>query len=183
MRYLKKFDSINESISRDGMINVIRNILKEINSNTELDRKTMDTVVRGFADKLFPNEPDKDSFYNSIIGEIEFESRSEVVMVDGRNGGPVIAYKQDVDDDRISLSNGYFSGTAYIGGEEDEDRGVEDYSSPFHKGQVIPNDNFDDVEEMDFQYSRSIPDNIVRKNLDDYVSKNYNGKIVKVIYH
>ena len=111
------------------------------------------------------------------------ESRSEIVMKDGRHGGPVIAYKHDVDDDKVSLMNGYFTGVAYIGGKEAEDKGTEDYSSPFHTGQVISNDDFDDVEEMDFQYSRSIPDNIVRKYLDEYVSKNYNGKIVKIIYH
>ena len=61
----------------------------------------------------------------------------------------------------------------------------DDYSSPFHKGQVIPKD-FDedfDVEEVDFRYHESINKSIVKKLLEDYITKNYDGKLVKIIYH
>ena len=67
MDRLKKFESfeqINES--RDVMISVIRNILKEIyqdDKNTELG-----SVINHFADKLFINDDDKNSFYKSIVG-------------------------------------------------------------------------------------------------------------------
>lgn len=66
MSKLKKFENfehINES--RDVMINVIRNILKEIyqdDKNAELG-----SVISHFADKLFINDEDKDSFFNSIV--------------------------------------------------------------------------------------------------------------------
>lgn len=66
MDRLKKFENfehINES--RDVMINVIRNILKEIyqdDKNAELG-----SVINHFADKLFINDEDKDSFFNSIV--------------------------------------------------------------------------------------------------------------------
>ena len=66
MDRLKKFESfeqINES--RDVMINVIRNILKEIyqeDQNAELG-----SVIDHFADRLFINEEDKDIFYKSIV--------------------------------------------------------------------------------------------------------------------
>jgi len=188
MKYLKKFDKVDESI-HDGMVNVIRNILRETyDSNNEA---TITDVINKFSDKLFINDTDREAFSNSIIGDLLSES---VVLVDDHNHdiklkerfhGPTIAYSDDIENDRVSFMDGYFSGTILIGDDNQEDKGEEDYSSPFHKGQVT-NDEFDDdggVEECDFRYSRRMPSGVVRKNLEEYVAKNYNGKIVKIIYH
>jgi hypothetical protein len=64
LKNFENFDSINES--RDVMINVIRNILKEIYKGDE--DPSIDDVISHFADKLFLNDEDKNSFYKSIIG-------------------------------------------------------------------------------------------------------------------
>lgn len=64
LKNFENFDSINES--RDVMVNVIRSILKEIYQNDE--NTTIDDVINHFADKLFINDEDKNSFYKSIIG-------------------------------------------------------------------------------------------------------------------
>jgi len=64
LKNFENFDSINES--RDVMINVIRNILKEIYQGDE--DPSIDDVISHFADKLFLNDEDKNSFYKSIIG-------------------------------------------------------------------------------------------------------------------
>ena len=63
LKKFENFEQINES--RDVMINVIRNILKEIyqeDQNAELG-----SVIDHFADRLFINEEDKDIFYKSIV--------------------------------------------------------------------------------------------------------------------
>ena len=64
LKNFENFDSINES--RDVMINVIRNILKEIYQGDE--DPSIDDVISHFGDKLFLNDEDKNSFYKSIIG-------------------------------------------------------------------------------------------------------------------
>ena len=64
LKNFENFDSINES--RDVMINVIRNILKEIYQGDEYP--SIDDVINHFADKLFLNDEDKNSFYKSIVG-------------------------------------------------------------------------------------------------------------------
>jgi hypothetical protein len=95
----------------------------------------------------------------------------------------VIGYRKDIVAKKTGLLDGYFSATAYIG--DDIDFSQDDYSSPFHKGQVIPKD-FDedfDVEEVDFRYHESINKSIVKKLLEDYITNNYDGKLVKIIYH
>ena len=77
MKNIKKFDryeSIDESISRDGMINVIKNILKEIKGSSYVgvnrDRYLMmNHIIGEFSEKLFVNEKDKDDFYYSIVEE------------------------------------------------------------------------------------------------------------------
>lgn len=189
MKYLKKFDKIDESI-HEGMVNVIRNILREAyDSNNEA---TITDVIKKFSEKLFINDSDREAFSTSIIGDMISES---VVLVDNfdrennitfkeRFFGPTIAYSDDIENDRVSFMDGYFSGTMYIGGEEQEDRGEEDYSSPFHTGQVTGDDeDYEGVEECDFRYSRRMPSGVVRKKLEEYVNKHYNGKIIKITYH
>ena len=186
MKYLKKFDKIDESI-HEGMVNVIRNILREAyDSNNEA---SITDVINKFSEKLFINDTDRESFSTSIIGDMLSES---VVLVDShdhdiklkeRFPGPTIAYSDDIENNRVSFMDGYFSGTLLIGGDDQEDKGEEDYSSPFHTGQVMGGDDFDGVEEVDFRYNRRMPSGIVRKKLEEYVSKNYNGKIVKITYH
>jgi hypothetical protein len=188
MKYIKGFNNINESMSREGMINVIRNILREsydLNNNANIV-----DVINKFSEKLFLNDSDKEAFSTSIIGDMLSES---IVLVDDFDRsvkfkevfhGPTIAYSEDIENDKVSFRDGYFSGTAIVGGDDAEDKGEEDYSSPFHKGQVISNDEFEEgVEEVDFRYSRRMPSNIVRQKLEEYVSKNYNGKIIKITYH
>jgi hypothetical protein len=74
MKYLKKFDKVDESI-HDGMVNVIRNILRETyDSNNEA---TITDVINMFSDKLFINDTDREAFSTSIIGEIMEESLNE----------------------------------------------------------------------------------------------------------
>jgi hypothetical protein len=64
MKYLKKFDKVDESI-HDGMVNVIRNILRETyDSNNEA---TITDVINKFSDKLFINDTDREAFSTSII--------------------------------------------------------------------------------------------------------------------
>lgn len=187
MKYIKGFDGINESMSREGMISVIRNILKEtynLNNNANIS-----DVINKFSEKLFINDSDRDDFSTSIIGSLN----ESIVLVDDFDRssvkfkemfhGPTIAYSDDIENDRVSFMSGYFSGTAIIGGDNEKSRGEEDYSSPFHTGQVISNDNFEEVEEVDFRYSRRMPSSVVRQKLEEYVSKHYNGKIIKINYH
>jgi len=74
MKYLKKFDKIDESI-HEGMVNVIRNILREsYDSNNEA---SITDVINKFSEKLFINDTDREAFTTSIIGEIMEESLNE----------------------------------------------------------------------------------------------------------
>ena len=103
---------------------------------------------------------------------------------------PAIGYEKDFEENKINLMNNYFTGTAIIGpneifpGVEDtEEPGVTDYSSPFHKGQVISNETYDDwEEEVDFTYHRSISENYIKKELDKYVQDNYENSKIKHFY-
>ena len=107
------------------------------------------------------------------------EGLYDIVFIEGDR--PIIAYQRDVDSNNLSLMDGYYSGTAIVG--SGTDKGSVDFSSPFHTGQVLHDDEGDDVEEVDFKFHNNISKSVVRKYLDDYVSKHYNGKIVKVYYH
>ena len=129
---------------------------------------------------------------NKIKKESLNESLNDIVMVfqigdrivnNSSFGTPIIAYQKDVDNNTLSLMDGYFSGTALIGSENSQDKGSVDFSSPFHKGQVLHDDEDDFVEELDFKFNNYISKSIVREHLDKYVSQNYNGKIVKIYYH
>jgi len=74
MKYLKKFDKIDESI-HEGMVNVIRNILREsYDSNNEA---SITDVINKFSEKLFINDTDREAFTTSIIGEVMEESLNE----------------------------------------------------------------------------------------------------------
>ena len=122
---------------------------------------------------------------NKIKKESLNESLNDIVMVDVNFGTPIIAFQKDVDNDKLSLMDGYFSGTAIIGSDRSEDRGSVDFSSPFHKGQVLHDDEDEMVEELDFKFHNQISKSIIREYLDKYVSKHYNPgfKIVKIYYH
>ena len=129
---------------------------------------------------------------NTIKKESLNESLNDIVMVfqigdrivnNSSFGTPIIAYQKDVDNNTLSLMDGYFSGTALIGSENSQDKGSIDFSSPFHKGQVLHDNEDDFVEELDFKFNNYISKSIVREHLDKYVSQNYNGKIVKIYYH
>lgn len=122
---------------------------------------------------------------NKIKKESLNESLNDIVMVDVNFGTPIIAFQKDVDNDKLSLMDGYFSGTAIIGSDKSEDRGSVDFSSPFHKGQVLHDDEDEMVEELDFKFHNQISKSIIREYLDKYVSKHYNPgfKIVKIYYH
>lgn len=122
-----------------------------------------------------------DNFTKDDINTIKKESVNDVVLVE--KGQPIVAYQIDVENNTLSLNDGYFTGTAIIGSESAEDKGSVNFSSPFHTGQVLHDEDDDEVEEMDFKFHESIPENIVRKHLDEFVSKGYNGKIVKIYYH
>ena len=122
---------------------------------------------------------------NKIKKESLNESLNDIVIVDVNFGAPIIAFQKDVDNDKLSLMDGYFSGTAIIGSDKSEDRGSVDFSSPFHKGQVLHDDEDEMVEELDFKFHNQISKSIIREYLDKYVSKHYNPgfKIVKIYYH
>jgi hypothetical protein len=122
---------------------------------------------------------------NKIKKESLNESLNDIVMVDVNFGAPIIAFQKDVDNDKLSLMDGYFSGTAIIGSDKSEDRGSVDFSSPFHKGQVLHDEEDEIVEELDFKFHNQISKSIIREYLDKYVSKHYNPgfKIVKIYYH
>ena len=122
-----------------------------------------------------------DNFAKDNINTIKKESVNDVVLVE--RDQPIIAYQRDVESDTLSSNDGYFTGTAIIGEESSEDRGSVDFSSPFHKGDVLHDEEEEMVEELDFRFHRSIPENIVRQHLDEFVSKGYNGKIIKIYYH
>jgi hypothetical protein len=122
---------------------------------------------------------------NKIKKESLNESLNDIVIVDVNFGAPIIAFQKDVDNDKLSLMDGYFSGTAIIGSDKSEDRGSVDFSSPFHKGQVLHDEEDEIVEELDFKFHNQISKSIIREYLDKYVSKHYNPgfKIVKIYYH
>lgn len=122
-----------------------------------------------------------DNFAKDNINTIKKESVNDIVLVE--KDQPIIAYQRDVESDTLSLRDGYFTGTAIIGEESSEDRGYTDFSSPFHTGQVLHDEEDGIVEELDFKFHRSIPEDVVRTHLDEFVSKGYNGKIVKIYYH
>ena len=128
---------------------------------------------------------------NTIKKESLNESNNDIVIVfqvgdkivnSSSFGTPIIAYQKDVDNNTLSLMDNYFSGTALIGDDKSDDKGSVDFSSPFHKGQVLHDDE-DDVEELDFKFNNYISKSVVREYLDKYVSQHYNGKIVKIYYH
>lgn len=122
-----------------------------------------------------------DNFAKDNINTIKKESVNDVVLVE--RDQPIVAYQRDVESDTLSSNDGYFTGTAIIGEESSDDRGSVDFSSPFHKGDVLHDEEEEMVEELDFRFHRSIPENIVRQHLDEFVSKGYNGKIIKIYYH
>jgi hypothetical protein len=124
-------------------------------------------------DIIFPNENLPEFTFNESTGEIK---RKEVSVVDA---------SICVGNDKLSLMDGYFSGTAIIGSDKSEDRGSVDFSSPFHKGQVLHDEEDEIVEELDFKFHNQISKSIIREYLDKYVSKHYNPgfKIVKIYYH
>ncbi len=107
---------------------------------------------------------------------------NESNIVIGGGFSPIIGYKSDLENDKVSLMDGYQTGTVYIGDESVETKKSVDYSSPFHTGQVI-GDGVEDCEEMDFSYSRSIDSNVVEDLLRKHVEENYDGKIIKIVYH
>jgi hypothetical protein len=120
------------------------------------------------------NEP------NDIVMVFQVDDR---IVTNSSFGTPIIAFQKDVDNNKLSLRDGYFSGMALIGDEKSDDKGSVDFSSPFHKGQVLPDEEDSVVEELDFKFNDSISKSIVREHLDKYVSQHYNGKIVKIYYH
>jgi hypothetical protein len=122
-----------------------------------------------------------DNFTKDDINTIKKESLNDVVLIE--RDQPIVAYQRDVESDTLSSNDGYFTGTAIIGEESSDDRGSVDFSSPFHKGDVLHDEEEEMVEELDFRFHRSIPENIVRQHLDEFVSKGYNGKIIKIYYH
>lgn len=88
----------------------------------------------------------------------------------------------------VNLGRGYFTGTAIVGSDKGKKAELKDYSSPFHKGQVIEEpeeDEDDDVEEFDFIYNRNISDSVIRKLADEYCKHEYvKGTVVqKLILH
>lgn len=71
MKYLKQFDKIDESV-HEGMVNVIRNILRETyDSNGEAN---ITEVINNFAEKLFINDTDREAFTTSIIGDLDSDN-------------------------------------------------------------------------------------------------------------
>ena len=123
-----------------------------------------------------------DNFAKDNINTIKKESVNDIVLVE--RDQPIVAYQIDVENNTLSLNDGYFTGTAIIGEESSEDKGSVDFSSPFHTGQVLHDEEEEEMgEELDFRFHESIPEDIVRKHLDEFVSKVYNGKIVKIYYH
>lgn len=120
------------------------------------------------------NEP------NDIVMVFQVDDR---IVTNSSFGTPIIAFQKDVDNNKLSLRDGYFSGMALIGDEKSDDKGSVDFSSPFHKGQVLPDEEDSVVEELDFKFNDSISKSILREHLDKYVSQHYNGKIVKIYYH
>jgi hypothetical protein len=114
------------------------------------------------------------------VNHLKRFNESNVIITDQMS--PIIGYQKDIESNNTSLMDGYYTGTVYIGDESDERESDVDYSSPFHTGQVM-GDGLNDVDEMDFSYSRSVPSDKVEQLLKDHVSKNYNGKIVKIVYH
>ena len=110
------------------------------------------------------------------------ESPFDVILSEV-NYSPIIGYRNDIVSKKTGLLDGYFSATAYIGSGDKYSQ--EDYSSPFHKGQVIPKDfdEEDDIEELDFKYCENLNKSIIKNLLEGYISKNYNGNLIKIIYH
>ena len=159
----------------------------------KISMKSLKDIFTKRADFMVGQEKGKkvmsfDNFKKDDVNKIKKESLNEslndIVMVDVNFGTPIIAFQKDVDNDK-SLMDGYFSGTAIIGSDKSEDRGSVDFSSPFHKGQVLHDDEDEMVEELDFKFHNQISKSIIREYLDKYVSKHYNPgfKIVKIYYH
>ena len=153
----------------------LRSMFKKRKEESDLDFKDRPKKVMNF-----------DNFAKDNINTIKKESLNDIVLVEDSiwyGDQPIIAYQIDVENDTLSLNDGYFTGNAIIGSESTEDRGSVDFSSPFHKGQVLHDDEEEMVEELDFRFHESIPEYIVRKHLDELVNKEYNGKIIKIYYH
>lgn len=117
-----------------------------------------------------------------------FEQMENPYEIMVKEGDPVlIGYRKDIESGNTDLTNGYRTGTVHISQKEMENRGSEDFSSPFHTGQVIPDDDYseeDMIEEMDFTFNPRISNEIINKKLEEIVEKDYNNcKIVKTYYH
>jgi len=118
----------------------------------------------------------------------ESNEDSDVVII-GSPWRPIIAWSNDVKDGELldHANRNYYTGTAFIGSEDMEDKGVTDYSSPFYSGQVIGGNDLPDAEidEMDFTYPRDMNNNYIKKQLNKIIERDYNPgwKIIKLILH
>lgn len=121
---------------------------------------------------------------NTVKKESLNEGAHDVELTTGKFGKIIIAYKNDIENNSLSLMDGYFSGSALIGSETSAKKPSVDFSSPFYKGQSMHDkDDDEDVEELDFKYHNTMSKSVVEKFLNEYVSEHYNGKITKIYYH
>lgn len=130
----------------------------------------------------------------------DFVSESKrTANVIGEDGGavlvewgfmPIMMFKKDFARHQaeefkdVNLSKGYFTGTAIVGPDSGKKPKLVDYSSPFHKGQVIEpkEDEEEEDEEFDFRYDRHISESLVKKLAELYCKKTYvKGTVVKKI--
>lgn len=167
MKHIKNF---NESVDKDGAEKWMDDFMKD----SGLTKEEALLKLKELAKELKKIKQRQKPFH---------ESSNDITMVE-KYGNLIIAFQKDIDNNKLSLMNGYFSGTAFIGSENSRDGGSVDFSSPFHTGSVMHDvDDEEDLEEVDFRFHESLSKSIIRKYLDKYVSDNYTGKIVKIYYH
>ena len=131
--------------------------------------------------KLYEHYTDRFVKEREVSDESIFHEEDGIVGYVGMSGEPIIGYRRDIEIGEITTDNNYYTGTVYIG--FGEDKGTTDYSSPHHTGQVTGEEMEEMVEEMDFYYNRKLNDTTIRRFLDVVVSRDYDGKIIKIILH
>lgn len=75
LRKFDDFNKINENLSRDSMVSVIRNILKKFNESGYVNNRDrhlmMNKLVWTFAEELFTDQKSQDEFVTSIYPDLK----------------------------------------------------------------------------------------------------------------
>lgn len=146
-------------------------------------------MLKSFTQFLSEAKLQKPEF--KVMGEVQ-----GVLLVDRMMYSPIMLFKKDFAKHQsenfknANLSQGFFSGMAIVGnGTDSEKPEFVNYSSPFHRGQVIEEPREEEEEEIeeefDFKFDEHISRTVIEKLAAMYCKKMYDKGITikKLILH